>query len=258
MLQPWMNHLNIRPHWMSSLVLSNNHSERMMALSNPNYRVIVLDDEPQKYLELINGEYKLPKGESICSVLLPPPETAEYFIEGDYEKSEQIYNDYLFYNPNVNHLLATIFTLLFQNISVMIFIPQDADRTWGSINTLLQYMYYRFGIVTSNAAQVTFCMDLEHITPDVYATIIDIMFTNGTIPVSEFCLQYPIEIVNIVSDLAIQKICIEQQLVDFNNVDPTTIPNIVINFIIGMKKNIMRSLANPNDNKLNVVVNMGG
>ena len=119
---------------MSSLVLSNNHSERMMALSNPNYRVIVLDDEPQKYLELINGEYKLPKGESICSVLLPPPETTEYFIEGDYEKSEQIYNDYLFYNPNVNHLLATIFTLLFQNISVMIFIPQDADRTWGSIS----------------------------------------------------------------------------------------------------------------------------
>lgn len=261
MLQPWLNHLQYRPHWMSSLVISNNHNERLMALENPNFRVVVLDDEPAKYFELIDGEYKLPKHEGVYSVLLPPPESTEYFIEGDYEKSEQCYYEYLYYNPNANHFLNTIFTLLFQNVSVLLFIPQDADRTWGSINTLLSYMITRFGIITCNISQIIPCIDLEHIPPEIYAALIDIMYTNGTIPVSEYCLQYPIEVVNVYSDLAAQKICIEElsSIVDLNSTDPTTISSYVYNFIIGMKQNVIKNLTVPvEDRKINVAVSMEG
>ena len=260
-LQPWLNHINIRPHWMSSLVISNNHNERLMALDNPNFRVVILDDEPFKYFELIDGEYKLPKHESVYSVLLPPPESTEFFIEGDYEKSEQCYYEYLYYNPNVNHFLNTIFTLLFQNVSVLLFVPQDADRTWASINTLMTYMITRFGIITCNISQIIPCLDLTSISPDIYAALIDIMYTNGTIPVSEFCLQYPLEMVNVVSDLAVRKICIEElsSVIDINNADSLTISTYVYNFIMGMKQNIINNITNnTGEKKINLVVNMEG
>ena len=255
MLQPWLSHLNIRPHWMSSLIISNNHNERMMALSNPNYRVIVLDDEPAKYFELINGEYSLPKGESVLPVLLPPPESVQFFIEGEYEKANECYNEYLFYNPNVNHCLNTIFTLLFNNLSVLIFIPQEADQIWSMVNTFINYVYSRYGIIISSVQQPLPCLDVQTITPDMYSTLIDLMYTYGTIPISEFCLQYPLEMVNVVSELAMQKICAEERI---DASDFATMPNLVYNFIMGMKSNIIRNISNPEQSKLNIVVNMGG
>ncbi|MBQ8130867.1 MAG: hypothetical protein IJ193_00070 [Bacilli bacterium] len=247
-------YLKFHAHWLSPLVVTSNVEEKNMALSNPNYRVVVMDDEPYKYFQLINGEYALPRTESVIPVLLPPHEAIDAYIEGDYETSNKIYEEYLFTNPNVQHCLNTIFTLLFNNIAVLLFIPQDAEPVWSVINTFINYLYGRYGIVTTTSANSIPCMDPENYDTDLYSVLIDLLYTYDTIPVSEYCLQYPIEYINTMSEQAITKICFKEC-----NLPPgrpgEEYVQFAINYVYSLKQDIINRHLHPTD-KMSIAMNL--
>lgn len=259
-MQPWLTHLQAYPRWLSHLILTDRDDERFMALSNQSYRVVVLDDDKRKYLEMIDGTLRLPPHESVFPVLLPPPDSINEFIEGNFEESNRLYEAYLYYNPEVQHCLNTIFTLLFRNINVLIYIPSDLAPVWDTINTLANYLFTRYGIMTSpSSMNLIPSIDVNTIEASKYATLIDLMYVNGTIPISEFCLQYPIVEVNgTVSKLAFSKLGYEELSAVINTVSPEQLPGFIANYIYGVKMNIINSINTGKKKLLNVVVNMEG
>jgi len=239
----------LKMHWLSPLIISMNFEEKNMAINNPEYRVIIMDDSPAKYMQLIQGEYRLPKNVSVLPVLLPPFDSINAFIEGEFEKSNLIYEDYL-NSPYVQHCLNTIFTLLFNNVAVMIYIPEDADPVINCINTLINYIYARYGVITCNSSQIVPALDMNNIDLNKYAVLIDLMYMNNTIPLDEFALQYPIEYAPL-SPTAIIKVGVETGNLNAD-VDPSTIDfnyweDVMSRLVYGLKLSIIEKHNNPNN-----------
>ena len=235
-------------HWMSPLIITTNFEEKNMALSNPNFRVIIMDDDPAKYMELIQGEYKLPKNLSVLPVLLPTFESIDAYIEGDYEKSNLIYESYLT-SPIVQECLNVIFTLLFNNIAVLIYVPEDLHPVINCINTFINYLYANYAVMVSNSSNPFPAIDLSRFNtePDFinrYAVLIDLMYCHNTIPIMEFCVQFPIEYTNTISNLAMYKICMEEGGFEPNDSTYQDSMNFAIRYIYGMKQSITEKYNN--------------
>ena len=238
----------IKEHWLSPLVVSTNFEEKNRAIINPDYRVIIMDDVPAKYMQLINGEYKLPKNVSILPVLLPQFDSIDAYIEGDFEKSHELYDEYLNTSPYVQHCLNTIFTLLFNNIAVFIYVPASEDPIVDCVNVLINYLNNRYGIMACTANQLFPAINVYSLNPVKYATVIDLMYTYNTIPIDEFCFQYPIEYAPL-NPNTISRICIEEGHMNEQMIytDWNGCVDFAIRYVYGLKQSIIQKYTNPNE-----------
>ena len=167
----------LKQHWLSPLVVSTNFEEKNRAIANPEYRVIIMDDVPAKYMQLVNEQYMLPKNVSVLPVLLPQFESINAYIEGEFEKCNAYYEDYLSSSPYVQHCLNTIFTLLFNNVAVFIYVPEEEDPIVSCVNVLIQYIYARYGIICCTASQLAPAIDMNAVDPIKYAVLIDLLYS---------------------------------------------------------------------------------
>ena len=248
----------LKEHWLSPLIVSTNFEERNIAITNPEYRVIIMDDTPAKYMQLINGEYVLSKNVNVLPVLLPQFESIDAYIEGEFERCNSLYEEYLSSSPYVQHCLNTIFTLLFNNVAVFIYVPEEDDPIVNCVNVLIQYIYARYGIITCTASQMLPAIDKMAIDPSKYAVLIDLLYSYKTIPLDEFCLQYPIEYVSLNPNTAMiicQEVKNSGYSIPENSYEECI--NFAVNYVYGLKQYIIQKYTNGNNgDKVNIAFTM--
>jgi len=248
----------LKEHWLSPLVISTNSEEKNRAILNPDYKVIIMDDVPAKYMQLISGEYKLPNNVSVLPVLLPQFESIDAYIEGDFEKSNILYEEYLSTSPYVQHCLNTIFTLLFNNIAVFIYVPEEEDPIVNCVNVLINYLINRYGIIPCTSYQLSPAINLNSVDPTKYAVLIDLLYTYNTIPTDEFCLQYPIQFVGLNPNTA-ARICEEATKAGYTIPQNTWEECIAFatNYVYGLKQYIIQKYTNNiQDNRVSIAFKM--
>lgn len=183
--------------WNGKLYVSTNIEEaRLVQNTNNNIILVIIDDDPQKYFVTNNttGSITLPPRTNVLSVLLPPYSAIDNFINGRFDFAYMAYDEFLHLDPAVQKCLASIFTLLFSNTDVMLYVPPDEDLAVSFLNVLIQYLESMYGIVTSKLSDKSkqfHC--LTNIDVNRYASLVDLMYTTKSITFDMYCLNYPIE-----------------------------------------------------------------
>ena len=235
-------------NWNGKLFISTNIEEaKLIQNTNNNIILIIIDDDPSKYFiaDNITGQIGLPPKMNVMSVLLPPYAAIDHFINGKFDIAFMAYDEFLHMDPAVQKCLSAIFTLLFSNIDVMLYVPPDDDLAVSFFNVLIQYLENMYGIITSKLSDRTkqfHC--LTNIDINRYASLVDLMYTNGDITFDLYCLNYPIEYVG-QSSLVTYNVAEKLNMVpnDFN-----VLNKAVYDFIINRKQILM----NPNNNINNI------
>lgn len=161
---------------------SCDYNQLSMALYNHDkFKVIVLDDDAQKYKRI--GCYMM-------SLLLPPYQAVEAEINGDFNVAIAIYNQYL-ESIQCSTVFGAITRALYSGINVLIFISPDEAKNLSFAETLIKFMYTHLGFPSSNLLDPNPPCGILNMDPIIVSNRMDIMYAFGYIPFDDYCDNHP-------------------------------------------------------------------
>lgn len=170
---------------------TSNYEELYMAQANPNFNIIIIDDDRRRYeiMDPSTGNYRLPDRVSFMSVLLPPFDSVSAYIDGRLLDAENIYNQYLYADYVVAQNLSAILAAVFYGKHLLFFIPPDEEISFDFSRVLFAYIQSNYGLRIGQISIPQSGLPM----PTVYqlGAMIELMYDMGNAPFDIFVMNYP-------------------------------------------------------------------
>lgn len=159
---------------------SCDYRELSFALYN-NFRVIVLDDDTQKYKRM---------GCVMMSMLLPPYAAVEAEINGNYDAAANIYLNHLNDTQCIN-IFAALSVVLYAGQNIMFFISPDEANNLQFANIFNKFKANMLGFPGGNIQYPD--SGILSMNPVHIANRMDIMYGFNLVPFDRYCMDYPFD-----------------------------------------------------------------
>lgn len=154
------------------------YSELSFALYN-RMTVVALDDDGEKYSRI---------GCVMMSILLPPLQSIEAEINGDFQQAQLSYEQWLM-GDTCSRVFAAICTALYAEKNIVLFVSPDEAKNLGFAQTINTFLLNVLGLPGGSLKYP----ESGILNPDPYmvSNRLDLMYAYGFIPFDRYCDEHP-------------------------------------------------------------------